>query len=121
MSRRPVPLNVRKKNHFAPNGEPIPGVCVVCGCEEDNACPEGCWWLNDRMTLCSVCADKLGVEPQARIRRDISIMRDQIDEAAALKKRSVRGDAEKSHRLQFLRRVSKTLTSILEGTWQPKR
>ena len=28
--------------------------CEVCGCTTDNACPGGCWWVDDR--LCSACA-----------------------------------------------------------------
>lgn len=42
--------------------EPIPGVCRVCGCTEDNACyhPEhgNCFWVDDTFTLCSHCASK---------------------------------------------------------------
>jgi hypothetical protein len=40
---------------------PIPGVCVVCGCTDERGCPEGCFWVNRDNTLCSVCGDKLGV------------------------------------------------------------
>ena len=40
---------------------PIPGVCRVCGCTDDNPCdnPESgyCWWVDDDHTLCSHCAD----------------------------------------------------------------
>lgn len=42
--------------------EPIPGVCRVCGCTEDNPCfnPKYgyCSWVNESMTLCSHCANK---------------------------------------------------------------
>ena len=42
--------------------EPIPGVCRVCGCSEDNPCfnPKHgyCSWVDDSMTLCSHCANK---------------------------------------------------------------
>mgnify|MGYP003423244338 CR=1 FL=1 len=31
--------------------------CRVCGCTDDLACPEGCFWLDDRDDLCSACAD----------------------------------------------------------------
>lgn len=55
-----LPLNLRKKNHFLDKeGRPIPGVCCVCGCEEDNPCPEGCWWANYSQTLCSTCHEVL--------------------------------------------------------------
>lgn len=41
--------------------EPIPGVCRVCGCTEDNPCyhPEhgNCYWVDDECTLCSHCAE----------------------------------------------------------------
>lgn len=31
--------------------------CRVCGCTDDNACPGGCYWVED--DLCSTCADKM--------------------------------------------------------------
>lgn len=33
-----------------------PGVCSVCGCSEDEPCPDGCIWANATATLCSRCA-----------------------------------------------------------------
>jgi hypothetical protein len=35
----------------------VPGVryCRVCGCTDDDACEEGCWWVE--FDLCSACAD----------------------------------------------------------------
>ena len=30
-------------------------VCRVCGCTDDNACPGGCWWVEE--VLCSACVD----------------------------------------------------------------
>lgn len=32
-------------------------VCRVCGCTQENACPGGCWWVED--DLCSSCCEKL--------------------------------------------------------------
>ena len=32
--------------------------CRVCGCTQNNACPGGCWWVED--DLCSACAEKNG-------------------------------------------------------------
>jgi hypothetical protein len=29
--------------------------CRVCGCTDDRACDEGCWWLSDHDDLCSSC------------------------------------------------------------------
>lgn len=29
------------------------GVCRVCGCTDDHACDEGCYWIDD--SLCSTC------------------------------------------------------------------
>lgn len=35
------------------------GVCLVCGCTENNACYisgiGACWWVNKTRTLCSHC------------------------------------------------------------------
>ena len=31
------------------------GVCRVCGCTDERACPGGCEWLDDEHTWCSVC------------------------------------------------------------------
>lgn len=60
MSRATMPLNLRKKNHFLDKeGKPIPGVCCVCGCEEDNPCEEGCWWVNADQTMCSTCDEMI--------------------------------------------------------------
>ncbi len=42
----------------APHGSVlVPGVCSVCGCTEDEACPGGCYWADDDHTLCSNCLD----------------------------------------------------------------
>jgi ParB/RepB/Spo0J family partition protein len=46
----------------------VPGTCRVCGCTEENACPEGCSWVDESKTrpaapaktLCSSCD---GVKP----------------------------------------------------------
>jgi len=32
------------------------GVCRVCGCTWNNACPGGCYWVEP--DLCSRCAEK---------------------------------------------------------------
>jgi hypothetical protein len=29
--------------------------CRICGCTEFRACPEGCYWADEDMTLCSEC------------------------------------------------------------------
>lgn len=29
--------------------------CRICGCTDDNACPDGCYWIEE--DLCSACAD----------------------------------------------------------------
>lgn len=34
-----------------------PGKCRECGCTEDNACPGGCYWVDEDCTLCSACAN----------------------------------------------------------------
>jgi hypothetical protein len=31
------------------------GVCRVCGCTDNAACPDGCYWVDDSHTLCSEC------------------------------------------------------------------
>ena len=31
------------------------GICFVCGCTHDDACPEGCGWANVKQTLCTAC------------------------------------------------------------------
>lgn len=36
-------------------GLPVPErSCRVCGCTDDEGCPEGCWWVAD--DRCSACA-----------------------------------------------------------------
>jgi hypothetical protein len=34
----------------------MPGVCRVCGCDDDNACSGGCFWVDAEHMLCSQCA-----------------------------------------------------------------
>ncbi len=57
-ARRPKPKarQIRGGTHWHME----PGMCFVCSCTEDNACPEGCWWANEARTLCSSCADAIG-------------------------------------------------------------
>lgn len=33
-------------------------VCRVCGCTQDNACPGGCYWVEE--DLCSKCVERSG-------------------------------------------------------------
>lgn len=34
------------------------GVCRYCGCSESDACPQGCYWLDGTMTVCSACLEE---------------------------------------------------------------
>lgn len=34
---------------------PRAGVCRLCGCTEERACPGGCSWANATRTICSRC------------------------------------------------------------------
>ena len=36
--------------------------CRVCGCTEHQACPGGCYWVED--DLCSACADKMSEDDE---------------------------------------------------------
>jgi hypothetical protein len=31
-------------------------VCRICGCDDNHACPGGCWWVEK--DLCSACESK---------------------------------------------------------------
>ena len=54
-------------------------VCIECGCDDDHACPEGCWWLRvdypSGLGVCSGCemrvdgwdAGERGLSPEARL------------------------------------------------------
>lgn len=35
----------------------LSGICRVCGCTDDNACEEGCIWVDKEHTLCSTCGE----------------------------------------------------------------
>lgn len=37
-----------------PEGQQV-RTCRVCGCTDERACPEGCWWVEE--DLCSECAE----------------------------------------------------------------
>jgi hypothetical protein len=46
--------------------EPVDGVCLVCGCTDDEGCADGCTWVSLQYTnfegwdiLCSSCADEI--------------------------------------------------------------
>jgi hypothetical protein len=34
-----------------------PGTCRYCGCTEEQACPEGCAWADDTLTVCTTCQE----------------------------------------------------------------
>jgi len=69
------PLNFVASNGFLDaEGHPIPGVCCVCGCEEDNACENGCEWVNMDQTLCSSCLTMLGRIPLRLMRHYTAIL-----------------------------------------------
>lgn len=36
----------------------LDGVCQVCGCTDEAACPGGCIWATPAADLCSRCAQK---------------------------------------------------------------
>ena len=57
-----IPRNYAYSNPFLEDERPIPGVCCVCGCEQDNACEEGCEWVNAEHTLCSACLAKIAYD-----------------------------------------------------------
>lgn len=48
--------------------------CRVCGCTDDNPCPEGCSWVEP--DLCSTCADKAkaAAEPQPEPPADLPVI-----------------------------------------------
>lgn len=39
--------------------KPEPGRCVKCGCTDDAACDEGCYWVDNGELLCSACLNAL--------------------------------------------------------------
>lgn len=53
-------------SYGATYGDPVVGVCRVCGCTDDNACldavtNEPCFWVED--DLCSACWRKINAGP----------------------------------------------------------
>lgn len=42
------------------------GVCRVCGCRQECACQQGCYWVET--DLCSVCAERESPEGKAFVR-----------------------------------------------------
>jgi len=43
------------------------GICFVCGCSQEDACPGGCSWVDRSHTLCSVCVFADADHPDAPI------------------------------------------------------
>ena len=33
------------------------GTCRYCGCTEEHACPDGCAWADDTLTICTTCEE----------------------------------------------------------------
>jgi hypothetical protein len=65
-----MPVNFDNRNQFLDElNRPIPGICCVCGCEEDNACDEGCQWVNEEKSLCSSCLTLIGHIPSKFMKR----------------------------------------------------
>jgi hypothetical protein len=56
MARRKVKASPKPSTVFVIE----PGMCFFCGCTEAEACEPGCWWVNTRQTLCSVCCTAIG-------------------------------------------------------------
>lgn len=55
----------------------LPSVCIVCGCTNEAACPEGCWWRTDRagryIPVCTSC------EPPKRLKAAPAPSANQLD------------------------------------------
>jgi hypothetical protein len=47
----------------------VSGICRLCGCTDERACPGGCHWVNREHTLCSDCitSDRLVAKAQVEI------------------------------------------------------
>lgn len=43
---------------FPKGTELRPGTCTVCGCQDRQACPDGCSWVEPLHVVCSACLDK---------------------------------------------------------------
>lgn len=44
----------------------LAGVCRRCGCSDAFACPEGCAWADNTMTLCTACVGPAKPLPKRR-------------------------------------------------------
>lgn len=51
-----------KRKTKANYAEDVPGVCRECGCTEEDACDEGCVWVDASKTLCSNCVGDDGAD-----------------------------------------------------------
>ena len=48
------------------------GRCRWCRCTDTHGCANGCWWANDKHTLCSECVDLDAAMRSARGRAEIA-------------------------------------------------
>lgn len=55
----PIPPN-------SPSPQVTEGVCRICGCVDEQACPEGCAWADETHTLCNTesCLKAAALEPK---------------------------------------------------------
>lgn len=53
------------------------GRCVSCGCTDERACPEGCWWVDTSHVLCTACVARALDAVDQRGRTEVSRVSDQ--------------------------------------------
>lgn len=53
--RNPIPTCTLPLKGRGSKKEATGGVCIGCGCTDERACPQGCFWMDGAHTICSVC------------------------------------------------------------------
>jgi DNA-binding MarR family transcriptional regulator len=86
------------------------GICHVCGCTEERACPDGCSWADATRTLCTACAEKLGEQVKMR---SLTLQQTRILELLSSTRKWL-NSAEIAVELRLKRRAASFLTGKLD-------
>jgi len=94
-NRRPTERHAETK--------PPRGICRVCGCVDEDGCPEGCDWADKAHTCCTACVNL--TREQMAAKRELSLDELEIDFGFLLSQLHELSEAleRTRHRCQVLR------------------
>jgi len=52
----------------------LSGICQICGCTDEIACPGGCAWTDEKRKLCTACAQSMSLMLVSNLDRSEAIL-----------------------------------------------